>query len=295
MLHYKADVLVIGSGIAGVTAALELLDRGRRVLLIDRDIEQNMGGLAKESFGGIWFAGTPLQRRYGIRDGAEQGLRDWHAFAEFGPGDRWPRAWAEAYVQRANEEIFDWLRGIGVQFMPMPLWVERGLHTPGNSVPRWHIVWGTGHELAVVLNRRLLSHPRSELLELRFGHRVESLDVTNGRVTGCRGELEGTGQQFEATGESVVIAAGGINGRPGSRPRELACGLGPPTGDDPERLAQIRGRATARRGLRTRRQRHAPRLAVELRCRCASLAAAQACARAVAGPAEVGAVAQLAR
>ncbi len=181
MLHYKADVLVIGSGIAGVTAALELLDRGRRVLLIDRDIEQNMGGLAKESFGGIWFAGTPLQRRYGIRDGAEQGLRDWHAFAEFGPGDRWPRAWAEAYVQRANEEIFDWLRGIGVQFMPMPLWVERGLHTPGNSVPRWHIVWGTGHELAVVLNRRLLSHPRSELLELRFGHRVESLDVTNGR------------------------------------------------------------------------------------------------------------------
>jgi predicted oxidoreductase len=126
-----------------------------------------MGGLAKESFGGIWFAGTPLQKRYGIRDGAQQGLRDWHAFAEFGPDDHWPRAWAEAYVQRANEEIFDWLRGLGVQFMPMPLWVERGLHTPGNSVPRWHIVWGTGHELQVVLNEHLLARPNRELLEMR--------------------------------------------------------------------------------------------------------------------------------
>ena len=166
MERHVADVIVIGAGIAGVTAAIELLGRGRRVLLLDRDVEANMGALAKESFGGIWFAGTPLQRRYGIRDGAELGLRDWHAYAEFGPDDHWPRAWAAAYVQRANEEIFDWLRGLGVEFMPMPLWVERGLHTPGNSVPRWHIVWGTGHELAIVINRRLLSHPRRDLLEL---------------------------------------------------------------------------------------------------------------------------------
>jgi hypothetical protein len=212
MTRHTADVIVIGAGIAGVAAAIELLERGRRVLLLDRDVEANMGALAKESFGGIWFAGTPLQKRYGIRDGAEQGLRDWHAFAEFGPDDHWPRAWAEAYVQRANEEIFDWLRGIGVQFMPMPLWVERGLHTPGNSVPRWHIVWGTGHELAVVTNRRLLAHPRRNLLELRFGHRVESLVTTNGTVTGCRGVVEDSGEVFEARGEAVVIAAGGING-----------------------------------------------------------------------------------
>jgi hypothetical protein len=193
MMQYQSDVVVIGAGIAGVAAAIDLLDRGRRVLLLDRDAEENMGGLAKESFGGIWFAGTPLQKRYGIRDGAEQGLRDWHAFAEFGPGDHWPRAWAEAYVHRANEEIFDWLKRIGVEFMPMPLWVERGLYTPGNSVPRWHIVWGTGHELAVQLNRHLLAHPRRSLLELRFDHRVEALVASNGRVTGCRGVLEGTG------------------------------------------------------------------------------------------------------
>ena len=212
MIRYSADVIVIGAGIAGVTAAIELLDRGRRVLLLDRDTEENMGGLAKESFGGIWFAGTPLQKRYGIRDGAQQGLRDWHAFADFGPDDHWPRAWAEAYVHRANEEIYDWLRGIGVQFMPMPLWVERGLHTPGNSVPRWHIVWGTGHELQVVLNAHLLARPNRDRLDLRFDHRVESLVVTNGRVTGCRGRLEGADDEFEASAENVVIASGGING-----------------------------------------------------------------------------------
>src|SRR5512145_2296224 len=212
MLRYQSDVIVIGAGIAGVTAAIELIERGRRVLLLDRDVEDNMGGLAKESFGGIWFAGTPLQKRYGIKDGAEQGLRDWLSFADFGPDDRWPRAWAEAYVQRSNAEVFDWLRGVGVQFMPMPLWVERGLHGPGNSVPRWHIVWGTGHELQVVLNRHLLARPNRARLDLRFGHRVEALVTTHGRVTGCRGRLEAGGGEFEATGEAVILASGGING-----------------------------------------------------------------------------------
>ncbi len=212
MVRYQADVIVIGAGIAGVTAAIELLERGRSVLLLDRDVEDNMGGLAKESFGGLWFAGTPLQKRYGIRDGAEQGLRDWLSFADFGAEDRWPRAWAEAYVQRANGEIFDWLRGIGVEFMPMPLWVERGLHSPGNSVPRWHIVWGTGHELQVVLNRHLLNHARRERLQLQFGHCVESLLTTNGRVTGCRGRFEGREGEFTAFADNVIVASGGING-----------------------------------------------------------------------------------
>jgi predicted oxidoreductase len=212
MLQYRSDVIVIGAGIAGVTTAIELLERGRRVLLIDRDVEENMGALAKESFGGVWFADTKLQRRHGIRDSADLGMRDWLAFAEFGPEDHWPRAWTEAYVQRANVEVYDWLCSIGVKFMPMPLWVERGLHTPGNTVPRWHIVWGTGHQLAVVTNRHLLAHSRRNLLELRFGHRVESLVTTNGRVTGCHGGLEGSAQEFEAHAESVVIASGGING-----------------------------------------------------------------------------------
>ncbi len=295
MIRYSADVIVIGAGIAGVTAAVELLARGRSVLLIDRDAEANMGGLAKESFGGIWFAGTNLQRRYGIHDGAQQGLEDWHAFAEFGPEDHWPRAWAAAYVQRSVAEIYDWLRNLGVEFMPMPLWVERGLHTPGNSVPRWHIVWGTGHELAVVLNRHLLSRPNVERLQQRYDHRVEALVATNGRVTGCRGTLEGSGQEFEASAESVIVASGGINGDLARVKANWHADWGRPpetilNGSHKYADGRLHDAAAA-----ARRQRDAPRLAMELCGGRASLAAAQARPRPVAGAAEVGVVARLAR
>jgi len=211
-MRYQADVVVVGAGIAGIVAAYELLGRGRRVLLVDRDAEENLGGLAKESFGGIWFAGTPLQRRYGIRDSAALGLADWLAFGELGPDDRWPRAWAEAYVERCVAEVYDWLRDLDVEFMPMPMWVERGLHLPGNSVPRWHIVWGTGHALAVRLAGHLLGHPAADLLTCRYGHRVDELTTHDGRVTGCRGILEQTGEEFVVETESVVVASGGING-----------------------------------------------------------------------------------
>ncbi len=212
MERIQTDVIVIGGGIAGIAAAHELLGRGRRVLLVDRDIEANFGGLAKESFGGIWFAGTPLQRRYGIRDSAELGLADWLSFGELGPEDHWPRAWAEAYVERSIPEVYDWLTALGIDFMPMPMWVERGLHVPGNSVPRWHIVWGTGHVLAVTLADRLLAHANASRLERRYTHRVDELVTSGGRITGCRGVDETTETPFEAAGEAVIIAAGGING-----------------------------------------------------------------------------------
>lgn len=203
---------MIGAGIAGISATLELLERGRRVLLLDRDHESALGGLARESFGGFWFADTPIQRKRKIRDSAERGWRDWLSYAEFEDGDVWPKAWAEAYVHRANPEVFAWLLGLGIEFMPVPLWVERGRRVPGNSVPRWHVVWGTGSELSDVLNRHLLSHPRRDLLELRFEHRVEQLLTTGSRVTGCRGATENDGREFEAAAEGVIVAAGGING-----------------------------------------------------------------------------------
>jgi len=211
-VRYQTDVVVVGAGIAGIVAAYELLGRGRRVLLLDRDVEENLGGLAKESFGGIWFAGTPLQRKHGIHDSTALGLADWMAFGEFGPEDRWPRAWAEAYVERCVTDVHDWLKGLGVEFMPMPMWVERGLHVPGNSVPRWHIVWGTGHVLAVTLAQHLLNHPAQDLLTCRYGHRVDELLTSGGRVSGCRGVVEASGEPFEVEAESVIAASGGING-----------------------------------------------------------------------------------
>lgn len=207
-----SEVIVIGGGIAGICAALELLDAGRRVLLLERDTADNFGGLAKESFGGIFLVGTPEQRRAGIRDSPELALADWHAFGELDSNDRWPCAWAEAYVQRCHDEVGVWLRSRGVGFLPAPHWVERGLYTPGNSVPRFHIVWGTGRELALRLIDRLQQHPRRTNLEIRFGQRVEALLSANGAVTGCRGVGEEDGKPFELTAGSVIVAAGGFNG-----------------------------------------------------------------------------------
>jgi predicted oxidoreductase len=209
---HSADVVIAGAGIAGVAAAIEALDRGRRVIIVDRDVEENLGGQAKDAFGGLWFAGTPLQRRRGIVDGAELGYADWLSFGELAPGHAWPRAWAQAYVERCVPEVHDWLTAMGIRFMPMPMWVERGLDVPGNSVPRFHLVWGTGRALSDRLVSRLLAHPRRDLLELRFGHRVEALVTHAGRVAGIAGTTEPAGEHFEIAGESVVLAAGGING-----------------------------------------------------------------------------------
>jgi len=207
-----SDVIVIGGGIAGICAALELLDAGRSVLLLDRDTADNFGGLAKESFGGILLVDTPEQRRAGIRDTPELALADWHAFGELDPADRWPCAWAEAYVHRCHDEVGLWLRKRGVGFLPAPHWVERGLFTPGNSVPRFHIVWGTGQQLALRLIECLQQHPQRARLDLRFGHRVDSLTLTNGAVTGCSGINEGNQEAFELQAGSVIVAAGGFNG-----------------------------------------------------------------------------------
>ena len=207
-----SEVIVIGGGIAGICAALELLDAGRRVLLLERDTADNFGGLAKESFGGIFLVGTPEQRRAGIRDTPELALADWKAFGELEPNDHWPLAWAEAYVQRCHDDVGLWLRKRGIGFLPAPHWVERGLFTPGNSVPRFHIVWGTGHELALRLIDQLENHPQRGRLEIRFGQRVESLLTSNGAVTGCKGVSEADQQPFEASAGSVIVSAGGFNG-----------------------------------------------------------------------------------
>jgi len=210
-----SEVIVIGGGIAGICATLELLDAGRRVLLLERDTADNFGGLARESFGGIFLVGTPEQRRAGIRDTPELALADWQAFGAMDPNDpqdRWPCSWAAAYVQRCHDEVGVWLRERGVGFLPAPHWVERGLYTPGNSVPRFHIVWGTGRELALRLIDRLQQHPRRASLQIHFGRRVEALLSANGTVTGCRGVGEEDQEPFEFTAGSVIVAAGGFNG-----------------------------------------------------------------------------------
>ena len=208
----RADVVIAGAGLAGLVAAHELLDHGKSVLLLDKDVPENLGGLAKESFGGVHLIGTPHQKKSGITDSPELALRDWLSFARFGEGDSWPRRWAELYCDRSLDLIHAYLDGIGVKFLPVVNWPERGLYTPGNTVPRWHIAWGTGHAIVEQVVRALATHPRSAGHTIRFRHAVEDVEVAGGRVSGLLGADLSTGGRFVARGDQVVIATGGICG-----------------------------------------------------------------------------------
>ena len=213
-MHEKTpyDVAIVGGGLAGISAALELLDHGLKVIIIDRDSEQKFGGLAVESLGGMLLVNTPIQRLNRIQDSPEIALRDWHSFAQFSAHDEWPRKWAELYVNRSVDDIYHWLKPKGIRFFPVPHWVERGESGEGNSLPRYHIVWGTGFHLVRTLIAELRQHPQVAKLTCLFDHRVESLVMQDRAVTGIQGRHEQTGQAFEIEAPVVLVASGGING-----------------------------------------------------------------------------------
>jgi uncharacterized protein len=212
----RSDVIVIGAGIAGLVTTLELLEHpdGRRVLLLDRCAPDEIGGLAREAFGGMFMVDTREQRQSGITDSVELALADWTRVAEFEDGDSWPRAWASEYVSRARDEVGVWLKGYGVRFFPVVNWAERGMNGDGNSVPRFHLTWGCGKALIDALWGAIERHPRRSQLEVRFRTRVTELMMDGTRVTGCRvaSEDEPTGPSAEALARDVVIAAGGVGG-----------------------------------------------------------------------------------
>jgi predicted oxidoreductase len=207
---YEAEIVVIGGGLAGMVAALELLDAGKSVVLLDRASRDRFGGLARWSFGGIFFVDSPEQRKNGIKDSVDLAMRDWVRYGELDPNDVWPYRWAEAYVNRCTEEVRGWLTQRDVSIFRAVNWTERGYFVPGNSVPRFHIVWGTGEGIVLPLIPRLEEHEKAGRLHLHFDHSVESLTQEGGTVVGCQG-TNGTGA-FEARGDAVVIAAGGIAG-----------------------------------------------------------------------------------
>src|SRR5690606_36168051 len=182
------DVIVVGAGLAGLVAATTLADAGRRVLLLEREGEQDLGGQAWWSFGGLFLVDTPEQRRLGVRDSVALARQDWFGSAGFeGADDTWPRRWAEAYLQFAAGEKREWLRSIGVKLFPVVGWAERGdgrAEGHGNSVPRFHITWGTGPGIVEPFLRSLSGHRESGRITLRTRHAVEELLVEEGRVVG---------------------------------------------------------------------------------------------------------------
>jgi predicted oxidoreductase len=206
------DVVIVGGGLAGISAALELLDHGLNIAIIDRDSEQNFGGLATNSLGGMTLVNTPIQRLNRIHDSPETALRDWHSFAQFSEHDAWPKKWAELYVNRSVDDIYNWLRPKGVRFFPVPHWVERGEFGDGNSLPRYHIIWGTGKHLMQTLIDELRQHPKSANLTCLFDHRVETLVTQNQAISGVQGIHEETGHAFAIDSPIVLVASGGING-----------------------------------------------------------------------------------
>lgn len=208
----QTQVVIAGGGIAGIVTAIELLEAGCKVILLDRDEKDRFGGLARWSFGGMFFVDSPKQRKAKIKDSPELALRDWKSFAEFGPNDHYPMLAAEAYVNECTEVVYNWLTGHGIKYFPVVHWVERGLLKPGNSVPRFHMVWGTGWELTEVLIRVLKNHKNKGNLEIRFRHKVEEILGGPQGATGVRGVDEAANQPFEIQAEHVVVAAGGICG-----------------------------------------------------------------------------------
>lgn len=217
---YQSDIIIIGGGLAGIVTAIELLDHNQKIIILERDKKEKFGGLAKESFGGIMMVGTPHQKKMRIKDTPELALSDWLRVAQFQENDTWPRQWAEVYVNRSIELIWDWLSQRNVSFLPVVNWPERGLFQPANSVPRWHIAWRTGYGIIEALLNHLESHPQRKNLQILFDHQVNHLITTNNNVTGCAGVREGTDEEFSAEAGTVVIASGGICGGDLSKVRE---------------------------------------------------------------------------
>lgn len=229
MPSYDADVIVVGAGLAGLVAAAEAADAGKRVIVLDQEGEQSLGGQAFWSLGGLFLVDSPEQRRLGIRDSRDLALRDWMDTAGFDRAeDHWPRRWAEAYVDFACGEKRVWLRAMGVRWFPVVGWAERGAGNasgPGNSVPRFHVTWGTGPAVVEPFERRIRAHQRAGRVQLRFRHRVRALEITNGTVHGVRGDVLAQSdaprgasssrvvdRDFELHGQAVVVTSGGIGG-----------------------------------------------------------------------------------
>ena len=225
----KYDVIIVGAGLAGLTAACELIDANKKVLLVDQEPANSMGGQAFWSFGGLFLVNSPEQRRLGIKDSKELAWQDWMGTAGFDrleDQDKWGYQWAKAYVEFSAEEKYDWLRSLGIKFFPVVGWAERGGSLAGghgNSVPRFHIVWGTGPGIVGPFAKKVEQASLEGKIDFKPRHKVDELLTANGAVVGIKGRILEEcsierGQEssrievgdFEYYGDAVIVSSGGI-------------------------------------------------------------------------------------
>ena len=228
-MQHETDVAIVGAGLSGLVAACEIADAGRKVVLLDQEPQQSLGGQAFWSLGGLFFIDSPEQRRLRIRDSRELARDDWFGSAGFDrPEDEWPRRWAEAYLDFAAGEKRPWLHGMGMRWFPIVGWAERGGHLAtghGNSVPRFHVTWGTGPGVLEPFLRRAREAQARGLLSFRFRHRVTAITKSRGAVDGVEGEVleasdvargEKSGRavagHFTLKAQAVIVTSGGIGG-----------------------------------------------------------------------------------
>jgi len=261
----KYDAIVVGAGLAGLVATAEIADAGKKVLLLDQEPEASLGGQAWWSFGGLFLVDTPEQRRLGIKDSKELAWQDWLGTAGFDrleDEDYWGKKWAEAYVDFAAGEKRSWLYNMGVRFFPVVGWAERGGYLAeghGNSVPRFHVVWGTGPGVVAPFEKRVREHMKNGLVDYRPRHRIDQLLTQEGAVVGVSGAIleessanrgEDSSRvevgEFTFEAESVLVSSGGIGAnfdlirqnwpsRLGQAPKKMISGV--PTHVDGRMLA----------------------------------------------------------
>jgi predicted oxidoreductase len=244
-MNYDADVIIVGAGIAGLVAAAEVAQAGRRVIVLDQEPEQSLGGQAFWSLGGLFLVDSPEQRRLGVKDSHDLALQDWMGSADFDrEEDYWPRRWAEAYLDFASGEKRAWLHQQGVRFFPVVGWAERGGYGAtghGNSVPRFHIVWGTGPGVLEPFVRRVREAEAQGFVSLCFRHRVTGLNTTDRVIDGVHGEVLATSNvkrgrassrtvagEFALRAQAVIITSGGIGGNHDLVRKNWPKWLGPP-------------------------------------------------------------------
>jgi len=246
-------VIIIGSGLSGLVTAYEATSAGKSVLMLDQETEANLGGQAFWSFGGLFFVDSPQQRTMGIRDSYALAAQDWEGTASFDrKEDYWPRQWATAYLQFAAKEKYKYVSDLGMRFFPIVGWAERGCGSAtnhGNSVPRFHITWGTGTGVVRPFVDKAYEAQKRGLLTFKFRHRVTKLVVENNRIVGVEGDILATDDkkrgektnrdiigQFHFRGVHIVIASGGIGAnlelvkknwpsRLGPAPKHMVCGV----------------------------------------------------------------------